>query len=92
MCGILVDGDDTSGFRSALIAQFTGISLQKDMTCWQVYKKTKLGQITRNLNTTITSTKFLITFALILIVVTSTLEHETEPLFKRSRFLPSVRL
>ena len=48
MCGILVDGDDTSGFRSALIAQFTGISLQKDMTCWQVYKNKAWSDYTQS--------------------------------------------
>ena len=37
LCGILVDGADTTGFRSALIAQYTGISLQRDMRAWEYY-------------------------------------------------------
>ena len=60
MCGILVDGDDTTGFRSALIAQFTGISLQRhdllaglQEQAWSDYN---------NLNTTITSMRRRIMF------------------------------
>lgn len=37
LCGINADGNDVTGFRSMVVAQFTGVSLQKDMTCWQVY-------------------------------------------------------
>ena len=37
LCGILADGSVPSGFRSMVVAQFTGVSLQRDMTCWQRY-------------------------------------------------------
>ena len=37
MCGVLADGNQVSGFRSMVIAQFTGVSLQKDMSSWQVF-------------------------------------------------------
>ena len=30
MCGLLADGDKASGFKSVVVAQFTGIGLQKD--------------------------------------------------------------
>ena len=30
MCGMFADGDNATGFRSMVVAQFTGISLQKD--------------------------------------------------------------
>jgi hypothetical protein len=35
--GIWADGAKTAGLRSFVTAQFTGVSLQKDMTCWQRY-------------------------------------------------------
>ena len=43
MCGLLADGlktvegDIKNSFRSCVIAQFTGVSLQKDFNCWQIY-------------------------------------------------------
>ena len=37
MCGVYADGAKTSGFRSMVIAQFTGVSLQRDLSCWQKY-------------------------------------------------------
>ena len=37
LCGIYADGAKTSGFRSMVTAQFTGVSLQRDMSCWQKY-------------------------------------------------------
>lgn len=37
LCGIFANGADVTGFRSMVVAQFTGVSLQKDMRCWQVY-------------------------------------------------------
>lgn len=38
MCGVLADGSKVAGsFRSMVIAQFTGVSLQKDMSCWEQY-------------------------------------------------------
>ena len=37
LCGVYADGAKTSGFRSLVIAQFTGVSLQRDLSCWQKY-------------------------------------------------------
>ena len=38
LCGVTADGAAVAGsFRSMVIAQFTGVSLQKDMRCWQKY-------------------------------------------------------
>lgn len=37
LCGVFADGAKTSGFRSLVLAQFTGVSLQRDLTCWQKY-------------------------------------------------------
>jgi hypothetical protein len=37
LCGIFANGADVTGFKSMVVAQFTGVSLQKDMRCWQVY-------------------------------------------------------
>ena len=37
LCGILADGNIVTGLKSMVIAQYTGVSLQKDMTSWQVY-------------------------------------------------------
>ena len=38
LCGIFADGSAVEGFRSIVIAQYTGVSLQKDMDCWQRYR------------------------------------------------------
>jgi len=35
--GIFANGDETAGFRSMVVAQFTGVSLQRDMRVWQEY-------------------------------------------------------
>jgi hypothetical protein len=35
--GIWADGAKVNGLRSIVTAQFTGVSLQKDMCCWQRY-------------------------------------------------------
>ena len=35
--GILADGSKPTGFKSMVIAQFTGVSLQRDLSCWQKY-------------------------------------------------------
>lgn len=35
--GIFADGAKVSGLKSIVTAQFTGVSLQKDMSCWEVY-------------------------------------------------------
>jgi hypothetical protein len=37
LCGINADGNDVTGFKSMVTAQFTGVSLQKDLSCWQKY-------------------------------------------------------
>ena len=38
LCGIFADGDqDTTGFKSMVVAQFTGVSLQKNLACWEYY-------------------------------------------------------
>ena len=37
MCGLYADGDAVSGLQSTVIAQYTGVSLQRDMTCFQRY-------------------------------------------------------
>lgn len=37
LSGVYADGAKTSGFRSMVIAQFTGVSLQRDLSCWQKY-------------------------------------------------------
>lgn len=40
MCGVLADGDKASGFKSMVIAQFTGIGLQKDDNAFVKYNET----------------------------------------------------
>lgn len=40
LCGLLADGDKVSGFRSFLVDQFTGISLQKDDNAFVKYNTT----------------------------------------------------
>lgn len=42
MCGLLADGDKVAGFKSMVVAQFTGIGLQKDDKAFVVYN-TKTG-------------------------------------------------
>ncbi len=37
MCGVLADGDKASGFKSMVLAQFTGIGLQKDKNAFVKY-------------------------------------------------------
>ena len=37
MCGVLADGNKATGFKSMVIAQFTGIGLQKDDNAFVVY-------------------------------------------------------
>ena len=37
ICGINADGEDVDGFKSMVVAQFTGVSLQRDLSCWQRY-------------------------------------------------------
>jgi len=40
MCGLLADGDKSAGFKSMLVSQFTGISLQKDDNAFLKYNST----------------------------------------------------
>ena len=37
MCGMYLDGDEVTGFKSMVTAQFTNVSLQRDMNAWQLY-------------------------------------------------------
>ena len=37
MCGLLADGDKSTGFKSMMVGQFTGIGLQKDDNAFLVY-------------------------------------------------------
>ena len=38
MCGMFLDGAKVTGFKSMVVAQFTNVSLQKDMNAWEVYQ------------------------------------------------------
>ena len=40
MCGLLADGDKATGFKSMVVAQFTGIGLQKDDNAFVKYNST----------------------------------------------------
>jgi hypothetical protein len=44
LCGVYADGAKTSGFRSLVVAQFTGVSLQRDLNCWQKYDSSQSTQ------------------------------------------------
>lgn len=37
--GAFWDGARVTGLKSIVIAQFTGISLQRDLSCWQIYRE-----------------------------------------------------
>jgi hypothetical protein len=37
LCGVFADGAKPTGFRSMVLAQFTGVSMQRDLSCWQKY-------------------------------------------------------
>lgn len=37
LCGIFADGAKPTGFKSMVTAQFTGVSKQRDLSCWQKY-------------------------------------------------------
>lgn len=41
LCGIFGDGAKPTGFRSMVLAQFTGVSMQRDLNCWQKYDDTQ---------------------------------------------------
>ena len=40
MCGLVADGNKATGFKSMVVAQFTGISLQKDDSAFVLYDET----------------------------------------------------
>jgi hypothetical protein len=40
MCGLVADGNKATGFKSMVVAQFTGIGLQKDDSAFVVYDET----------------------------------------------------
>jgi hypothetical protein len=40
MCGLVADGSKATGFKSMVVAQFTGIGLQKDDSAFVVYDET----------------------------------------------------
>ena len=37
LCGIFADGNQAQGFKSMVVAQYTGVSLQKDMNAWEKF-------------------------------------------------------
>ena len=37
LCGLFANGDAVEGFKSVVIAQYTGVSLQRDMSSWEIY-------------------------------------------------------
>lgn len=41
LCGVFADGAKPTGFRSMVLAQFTGVSLQRDLSCWEKYDNTQ---------------------------------------------------
>ena len=41
MCGMEADGNKATGFRSMVVAQFTGIGLQKDDNAFVKYNQAK---------------------------------------------------
>ena len=43
--GVFADGARNQGFSSCVIAQFTAISMQKDMTCWEIYSGGTWGAV-----------------------------------------------
>lgn len=45
LCGILADGAGRTGFRSMVVAQFTGVSLQNDYRNWQQYSSGSWGSV-----------------------------------------------
>ena len=45
LCGIYADGANRTGFRSMVVAQFTGVSLQNDYRCWQQYNGGSWGSV-----------------------------------------------
>lgn len=48
MCGLWADGNKADGFKSIVVAQFTGISLQKDDNAFLIYSKSSKNYIKQN--------------------------------------------
>ena len=44
LCGIFCDGNRVEGFKSLVCAQFTGVSLQRDLNAWEKYGDKKWGK------------------------------------------------
>ena len=45
LCGVFANGANVGGFRSMVIAQFTGVALQNDYNCWQQYNAGAWGGV-----------------------------------------------
>ena len=45
LCGIFADGNQAQGFKSMVVAQFTGVSLQKDTDNWEKYDSGSWGAV-----------------------------------------------
>ena len=45
LCGIFANGANVGGFRSMVVAQFTGVSLQNDYTSWQLFSGSSWGAV-----------------------------------------------
>ena len=43
MCGVFLDGSISDGFKSTVMAQYTGVSLQSDMNNWELYSNKSWG-------------------------------------------------
>jgi len=48
MCGLWADGSKADGFKSVVVAQFTGISLQKDDNAFLLYSNNAKGYLTNS--------------------------------------------
>ena len=51
MCGLHADGSKATGFKSMVVAQFTGIGLQKDPNAFVIYNETTGSYDTNNTTT-----------------------------------------
>ena len=88
LCGAFLDGGRVNGLRSCVIAQFTGVSLQRDLNCWQKYSAGSWGP---SLATTITSRRIPTTRGWIQIVDHSTSAQSIARSCKKCRCLPSAK-
>ena len=53
LCGVFGDGgevNDPNGFRSMVVAQFTGVSLQKDLRAWEKYVNGSWEKVSNSAN------------------------------------------